>query len=528
MQQAHGHVAAPHRCNEGPPAPTAQARRRSPLGEIVGGIEAALERGEHQSATDLIEQNPLAVWYGMPPSRLAHFIQMLRRSGVQEGTVIGMMDALMSGDLQAELDTSDRDGMSEGEHTGSDAATMIGRGFALRLQGRPVEALRCLPDVAPHRAALERVFDSQRGMTLFSAVQDGVTAMLAGDFRRARASLTRARWHVLVPHLAFLTRDAAVKQAMIEALYGDPECARELLAEADGIPRTESWAEDLIDAGVAIAASCVHAQTPAESMQVLKAVPLRDLGEMWPFYADAMQRAHLAAGDRGAATQAIQELEELPLPRVEGQGYTGSVLPLALAEHAVAAADLASARTQLQRADCSLAVTKLLSAHVEVASGRPREALAHLEGVHEETADFRALELQRLAAAAASFVMLGDDAAARAVIERILATPGGLRPDEARRFTHDVHRFASDTDVAWPFPVGDRHAEPAVAAPVPLTPQETRLVQELARGMSRLEIASVHYITLNTVKAHLRAVYRKLGVASRTAAVLEAERRGII
>nr|WP_243752036.1 LuxR C-terminal-related transcriptional regulator [Leucobacter weissii] len=61
-----------------------------------------------------------------------------------------------------------------------------------------------------------------------------------------------------------------------------------------------------------------------------------------------------------------------------------------------------------------------------------------------------------------------------------------------------------------------------------LTARELDLLRELAGGSSREGIAKSRFISVNTLKAHLRSIYRKLGVGSRAAAVLEAERRGIL
>jgi LuxR family maltose regulon positive regulatory protein len=45
----------------------------------------------------------------------------------------------------------------------------------------------------------------------------------------------------------------------------------------------------------------------------------------------------------------------------------------------------------------------------------------------------------------------------------------------------------------------------------------------LAAGLSRREIGSQLYISLNTVKTHVRELYRKLGATSQAEAVARAE-----
>jgi LuxR family maltose regulon positive regulatory protein len=49
----------------------------------------------------------------------------------------------------------------------------------------------------------------------------------------------------------------------------------------------------------------------------------------------------------------------------------------------------------------------------------------------------------------------------------------------------------------------------------------------LATKLSRREIGQRLYVSLNTVKTHQRAVYRKLGVESRSAAVSRARELGL-
>ena len=50
----------------------------------------------------------------------------------------------------------------------------------------------------------------------------------------------------------------------------------------------------------------------------------------------------------------------------------------------------------------------------------------------------------------------------------------------------------------------------------------------LATGLSQREIGVRLYISMNTVKTHIRELYRKLGVTSRADAVARAEALGLL
>ena len=60
------------------------------------------------------------------------------------------------------------------------------------------------------------------------------------------------------------------------------------------------------------------------------------------------------------------------------------------------------------------------------------------------------------------------------------------------------------------------------------TAAELAVLQSLATGLSRREIAAELYISLNTVKTHIRELYRKLGASSRADAVARAEALGLL
>jgi DNA-binding NarL/FixJ family response regulator len=54
------------------------------------------------------------------------------------------------------------------------------------------------------------------------------------------------------------------------------------------------------------------------------------------------------------------------------------------------------------------------------------------------------------------------------------------------------------------------------------------VLELLARGKSNKEIGVSLYISETTVKSHLRNIFRKLNVLSRTEAITVASRRGLI
>lgn len=77
-----------------------------------------------------------------------------------------------------------------------------------------------------------------------------------------------------------------------------------------------------------------------------------------------------------------------------------------------------------------------------------------------------------------------------------------------------------------PIPIAEKLAE-SLAYPIP-TARELAVLELLAGGMSNKEISRQLGIGEGTVKTHMKALLDKLGVASRTGAVSEAARRGLV
>jgi LuxR family maltose regulon positive regulatory protein len=98
----------------------------------------------------------------------------------------------------------------------------------------------------------------------------------------------------------------------------------------------------------------------------------------------------------------------------------------------------------------------------------------------------------------------------------------GIAPDYARR-------------LLAAFPVAEpEQADPSkTRAPKsgliePLSERELKVLQLIAAGLTNPEIASRLFLSLNTVKAHSRNIYGKLGAHSRTQAVARARALGVL
>jgi ATP/maltotriose-dependent transcriptional regulator MalT len=61
-----------------------------------------------------------------------------------------------------------------------------------------------------------------------------------------------------------------------------------------------------------------------------------------------------------------------------------------------------------------------------------------------------------------------------------------------------------------------------------LTDREQEVLNWLIKGASNEDISRYLHVTIATVKAHLTSVFEKLGVASRTQAIVRALKLGLV
>jgi DNA-binding NarL/FixJ family response regulator len=103
---------------------------------------------------------------------------------------------------------------------------------------------------------------------------------------------------------------------------------------------------------------------------------------------------------------------------------------------------------------------------------------------------------------------------------------GYLLKDARREQLLDCIRRVSRGEICIPPPLLERLA--AGVSEETLTGRELDVLTLLARGKSNKEIGANLYISETTVKAHLRSIFAKLDVLSRTEAIAAASRRGLV
>ena len=89
-------------------------------------------------------------------------------------------------------------------------------------------------------------------------------------------------------------------------------------------------------------------------------------------------------------------------------------------------------------------------------------------------------------------------------------------------------RIRADSMPDLPAAPAQAELEAPVLVVEPLTEREREVLVHLSGLLSTAEVASAMYISVNTVKTHLRSIYRKLAATHRNEAVRRARQLGLI
>ena len=129
-------------------------------------------------------------------------------------------------------------------------------------------------------------------------------------------------------------------------------------------------------------------------------------------------------------------------------------------------------------------------------------------------------------------LVLSGGASPQEVQAVLQAGARGFLPKTAtpEQFNHTIHMLlAGGTSVpAEMLLPASGPAEGSAAWLAALTPRESDVLRAVTRGLSNKEIARELDLAEVTIKLHLSAIFRKMGVRSRTEAAMQASRAGFL
>ena len=111
------------------------------------------------------------------------------------------------------------------------------------------------------------------------------------------------------------------------------------------------------------------------------------------------------------------------------------------------------------------------------------------------------------------------------LIRQLRAGGAPMTPSIARKVLNHVRPGGSAPAAA---PAAPAASGPTTLPEFRLTPAEDNVLQYVARGFKYAEIAQLTGVSIHTVHSHIKNIYAKLSVNSRSEAVFEASRLGLL
>ena len=414
-----------------------------------------------------------------------------------------------------------------------EAAHMV----AARMGGR-------LADARAHADRLEQIGRSvevsipasRRMRYPLALLQAGITRAVAGDIPGALLVLQSA--YELAPYgrSEYVAKGAAGNLALFHALAGDVDLAKRWLTRHDELPSSPSphtervlFTGDLARSVIAI--ESLDRATAEETMTRLEQGV--NVEQTWgPVVTYVHARHGLVWGDRHRALAWTRRDIERYAVRLGPDSTMGPLLAAAEVDLLLSLGRGDQALSRLNRAP-EHPLLRVARARLELLAGGSEDAsrLA-AEALSLETTSRVRLEAMIVQAIALARCGRSDSAMEMYRMAEDAASASGARIPLAAISESDRRAFADIPDAARSESMApNAPVRPLFACAVNLirlTNQELMILRGLVRYGSQKEIAEAMFVSLNTVKTHLRAVYKKLGVSGRSEALTRAGVAGLL
>ncbi|MCZ4604198.1 LuxR C-terminal-related transcriptional regulator [Streptomyces sp. Lzd4kr] len=372
----------------------------------------------------------------------------------------------------------------------------------------------------------------------FSA--QGAAQLWAGRFGAARAALTAAVEATDSPPTVLPRHESLGRLALIDFLEGWPgraeAHARRAIAEAErsGMPQSARTSlAQLVLAAVEIERDDLASARPHLHDASVPSPCSRD-----PITASWLVVTHsrllLAGGNPSKALHVLDGIHETPRTETPSPWVEAQVTLCVAAAHAALGDAQAAAEALAGRPDAGPDWV-IAAARAQLAARDREAACSVLDSLPDLEGRGPAVAVRSLLVRAEAARVLGTEATAQHLVARALAV---ARPEHLGRPFLEAGPWLQELLERWPA-LGQAHgwlptglvAQPCAVhiggdalVPLiePLSDRELEVLGLLAQMMSTEEIAVELFLSINTVKTHLRNIYRKLAVTRRREAVRRA------
>ncbi|HWK30258.1 MAG TPA: LuxR C-terminal-related transcriptional regulator [Solirubrobacter sp.] len=410
----------------------------------------------------------------------------------------------------------------------------LARLYRARLAGDFGAALAVADELLEEAAGSGGAVDAAREALVHTTL--GRTALWAHHLARARTELEAGVSHARAAGLDYLEVSAQSALGLLAVMEHGPLGAPSASAALE-LAEPRGW-------GTILETACAHAALALAAFYDLQPAAAEEhLARARVAVAHGRARhvqfmlGHLAArmaGARGQPAEGLRLLDAYAVTHRRGtpSPYEVAALASMRARLHAAAGDLAAAEATLDPVrDVPWLDVTVTAARLKLAAGEPDAALELIaqaggEGVHV-VAQVELVVLEAIARDSG-----GEPGRAAEALERALALAeqtghrwtfleGGRRMEALLRRqirTGTAHR-AIVGELLLAFEDRDDERRPVAPLLEPLSEREQAILRYLPTTLSNREIAAELFVTTNTVKTHLRSIYRKLDVARRREAV---------